>query len=134
MNEAGGLVRPRRGGAPPNRLRHRLLRLFHRACPCLCPIRPLLLRPLRRARAGPPRRRRRSLKAAPLISVDSLRAYLQIIDVASILGFDHDIADHAFELFKDCSSAICLKNRSVKALATSALMQAIREAQEPRTL
>ncbi|KAJ1264951.1 hypothetical protein BS78_08G040000 [Paspalum vaginatum] len=72
--------------------------------------------------------------AEPMVSVDSLRAYLQIIDVASILRLDRDIADHAFELFKDCSSATCLRNRSVEALATAALVQAIREAQQPRTL
>ncbi|KAG8098565.1 hypothetical protein GUJ93_ZPchr0013g34025 [Zizania palustris] len=72
--------------------------------------------------------------AGPMVSVDRLRAYLQIVDVASILRLDWDIADHAFELFKDCSSATCLRNRSVEALATAALVQAIREAQEPRTL
>jgi hypothetical protein len=63
--------------------------------------------------------------AGPMVSVDSLRAYLQIVDVASILRLDRDIADHAFELFKDCSSATCLRNRSVEALATAALVQAI---------
>lgn len=66
--------------------------------------------------------------------MDNLRAYLQIIDVASILGLDYDICDHAFQLFRDCCSATCLRNRSVEALATAALVQAIREAQEPRTL
>jgi transcription initiation factor TFIIB len=69
-----------------------------------------------------------------MASVDSLRAYLQIVDVASILRLDRGIADHAFELFKDCSCATCLRNRSVEALATAALVQAIREAQEPSTL
>ncbi|KAA8547341.1 hypothetical protein F0562_003795 [Nyssa sinensis] len=68
------------------------------------------------------------------VVVDNLRAYLQIIDVSSILGLDYDITDHAFQLFRDCSSATCLRNRSVEALATAALVQAIREAQEPRTL
>jgi transcription initiation factor TFIIB len=68
------------------------------------------------------------------VVVDNLRAYLQIIDVASILRLDCDISDHAFQLFRDCSSATCLRNRSVEALATAALVQAIREAQEPRTL
>ncbi|XP_077233300.1 plant-specific TFIIB-related protein [Tasmannia lanceolata] len=68
------------------------------------------------------------------VSIDNLRAYLQIIDVASILGLDHDISDHAFQLFRDCSSATCLRNRNVEALATAAILQAIREAQEPRTL
>ncbi|RLN19788.1 uncharacterized protein C2845_PM02G34510 [Panicum miliaceum] len=72
--------------------------------------------------------------AGPMVSVDSLRAYLQIVDVASILRLDRDIADHAFELLKDCSSATCLRNRSVEALATAALVQATREAQQPRTL
>lgn len=72
--------------------------------------------------------------AGPMVSVDNLRAYLQIVDVASILRLDREIADHAFDLFKDCSSATCLRNRSVEALATAALVQAIREAQEPRTL
>ncbi|XP_039119573.1 plant-specific TFIIB-related protein 1 [Dioscorea cayenensis subsp. rotundata] len=70
----------------------------------------------------------------PLVSLDHLRAYLQIVDVSSILALDRDIADHAFQLFRDCSSATCLRNRSVEALATAALVQAIREAQEPRTL
>ncbi|WOL18615.1 plant-specific TFIIB-related protein 1 isoform X1 [Canna indica] len=70
----------------------------------------------------------------PLVSVDHLRAYLQILEVSSILRLDHDIADHAFQLFRDCSSATCLRNRSIEALATAALVQAIREAQEPRTL
>ncbi|RZS13640.1 hypothetical protein BHM03_00045249 [Ensete ventricosum] len=70
----------------------------------------------------------------PLVSVDHLRAYLQILEVSSILGLDHDIADHAFQLFRDCSSTTCLRNRSIEALATAALVQAIREAQEPRTL
>ncbi|KNA25775.1 hypothetical protein SOVF_003750 [Spinacia oleracea] len=68
------------------------------------------------------------------VVVDNLRAYLQIVDVASILGLDRDISDHAFQLFRDCSSATCLRNRSVEALATACLVQAIREAQEPRTL
>ncbi|CAK7339555.1 unnamed protein product [Dovyalis caffra] len=68
------------------------------------------------------------------VVVDNLRAYMQIIDVASILGLDCDISDHAFQLFRDCCSATCLRNRSVEALATAALVQAIREAQEPRTL
>ncbi|XP_050363354.1 plant-specific TFIIB-related protein 1 [Argentina anserina] len=68
------------------------------------------------------------------VVVDSLRAYMQIIDVASILGLDCDISDHAFQLFRDCCSTTCLRNRSVEALATAALVQAIREAQEPRTL
>ncbi|GER40034.1 transcription initiation factor IIB [Striga asiatica] len=72
--------------------------------------------------------------SGPSVVVDNLRAYLQIIDVASILGLDCDISDHAFQLFRDCSSATCLRNRSVEALATAALVQAIREAQEPRTL
>lgn len=69
-----------------------------------------------------------------LVSVDHLRAYLQIIDVSSILDVDHDITDHAFQLFRDCSSTTCLRNRNIEALATAALVQAIREAQEPRTL
>uniref|UniRef100_A0A0D9VQR2 Cyclin-like domain-containing protein n=1 Tax=Leersia perrieri TaxID=77586 RepID=A0A0D9VQR2_9ORYZ len=72
--------------------------------------------------------------AGPTVFVDHLRAYLQIVDVASILRLDREIADHAFDLFKECSSATCLRNRSVEALATAALVQAIREAQEPRTL
>ncbi|KAG6397329.1 hypothetical protein SASPL_143495 [Salvia splendens] len=72
--------------------------------------------------------------SGPSVVVDNLRAYLQIVDVASILGLDCDISDHAFQLFRDCSSATCLRNRSVEALATAALVQAIREAQEPRTL
>jgi transcription initiation factor TFIIB len=59
---------------------------------------------------------------------------MQIIDVASILGLDCDISEHAFQLFRDCCSATCLRNRSVEALATACLVQAIREAQEPRTL
>lgn len=75
-----------------------------------------------------------SASSSPSVVVDNLRAYLQIIDVSSILGLDCDISDHAFQLFRDCSSATCLRNRSVEALATAALVQAIREAQEPRTL
>ncbi|XP_071731315.1 plant-specific TFIIB-related protein 1 [Rutidosis leptorrhynchoides] len=75
-----------------------------------------------------------SSASGPSVVVDNLRAYLQIIDVASILALDCDISDHAFQLFRDCSSATCLRNRSVEALATAALVQAIREAQEPRTL
>lgn len=75
-----------------------------------------------------------SLSSGPSVVVDNLRAYLQIIDVASILRLDSDISEHAFQLFRDCSSATCLRNRSVEALATAALVQAIREAQEPRTL
>nr|GMD09731.1 plant-specific TFIIB-related protein 1 [Ipomoea batatas]GMD09732.1 plant-specific TFIIB-related protein 1 [Ipomoea batatas] len=49
--------------------------------------------------------------SSPSASVDNLRAYLQII-----------------ELFRDFSSAICLRNRCVEALATTVLVQAIREA------
>ncbi|KAI8029850.1 Plant-specific TFIIB-related protein 1 [Camellia lanceoleosa] len=75
-----------------------------------------------------------SSSSGPSVVVDNLRAYLQIIDVSSILGLDYDISDHAFQLFRDCLSATCLRNRSVEALATAALVQAIREAQEPRTL
>ncbi|XVF15738.1 hypothetical protein REPUB_Repub09cG0181600 [Reevesia pubescens] len=75
-----------------------------------------------------------SSTSSSTVVVDNLRAYMQIIDVASILGLDCDISDHAFQLFRDCCSATCLRNRSVEALATAALVQAIREAQEPRTL
>ncbi|KAG6663290.1 plant-specific TFIIB-related protein 1 [Carya illinoinensis] len=75
-----------------------------------------------------------SSSSSSTVVVDNLRAYMQIIDVASILGLDHEISDHAFQLFRDCCSATCLRNRSVEALATAALVQAIREAQEPRTL
>ncbi|KAI4327582.1 hypothetical protein L6164_020022 [Bauhinia variegata] len=75
-----------------------------------------------------------SSSSSSTVVVDNLRAYMQIIDVASILGLDYDISDHAFQLFRDCCSATCLRNRSVEALATAALVQAIREAQEPRTL
>lgn len=75
-----------------------------------------------------------SSSSSTTVVVDNLRAYMQIIDVASILGLDCDISDHAFQLFRDCCSATCLRNRSVEALATAALVQAIREAQEPRTL
>ncbi|KAI4314861.1 hypothetical protein L6164_027727 [Bauhinia variegata] len=75
-----------------------------------------------------------SSSSSSTVVVDNLRAYMQIIDVASILGLDYDISNHAFQLFRDCCSATCLRNRSVEALATAALVQAIREAQEPRTL
>ncbi|XP_031255092.1 plant-specific TFIIB-related protein 1 [Pistacia vera] len=75
-----------------------------------------------------------STSTSSTVVVDNLRAYMQIIDVASILDLDYDISDHAFQLFRDCCSATCLRNRSVEALATAALVQAIREAQEPRTL
>ncbi|CAI9753518.1 unnamed protein product [Fraxinus pennsylvanica] len=37
-------------------------------------------------------------------------------------------------LFRDCSSVTCLRNRSIEALAIAALVQAIEEAQERRTL
>ncbi|KAJ4913889.1 plant-specific TFIIB-related protein [Raphanus sativus] len=75
-----------------------------------------------------------STNSSTVVVVDNLRAYMQIIDVASILGLDCDISEHAFQLFRDCCSATCLRNRSVEALATACLVQAIREAQEPRTL
>ncbi|MCL7031999.1 hypothetical protein MKW94_001267 [Papaver nudicaule] len=75
-----------------------------------------------------------SSSSGTAVVVDNLRAYLHIIDVSSILDLDFDISDHAFQLFRDCSLATCLRNRSVEALATAALVQAIREAQEPRTL
>ncbi|KAL6273921.1 hypothetical protein ACE6H2_024613 [Prunus campanulata] len=75
-----------------------------------------------------------SSPSSSTVVVDNLRAYMQIIDVASILGLEYDISDHAFQLFRDCCSTTCLRNRSVEALATAALVQAIREAQEPRTL
>ncbi|KAK7836295.1 plant-specific tfiib-related protein 1 [Quercus suber] len=75
-----------------------------------------------------------SSSSSSTVVVDNLRAYMQIIDVASILGLEYEISDHAFQLFRDCCSATCLRNRSVEALATAALVQAIREAQEPRTL
>lgn len=75
-----------------------------------------------------------STSSGPSVVVDHLRAYLQIIDVASILRLDYEISENAFQLFRDCSSATCLRNRSVEALATAALVQAIREAQQPRTL
>ncbi|KAM7250403.1 hypothetical protein ACFE04_022286 [Oxalis oulophora] len=75
-----------------------------------------------------------STSSSSSVVVDNLRAYMQIIDIASILGLEKDISDHAFQLFRDCCSATCLRNRSVEALATAALVQAIREAQEPRTL
>ncbi|KAI4330350.1 hypothetical protein MLD38_028647 [Melastoma candidum] len=70
------------------------------------------------------------------VVVDNIRAYMQIMDVASILGLsgEGDVTDHAMRLFRDCCSATCLRNRSVEALATAALVHAIREAQEPRTL
>lgn len=75
-----------------------------------------------------------NLPSSSTVVVDNLRAYMQIIDVASLLGLDYYISEHAFKLFRDCCSATCLRNRSVEALATAALVQAIREAQEPRTL
>ncbi|KAH9609028.1 hypothetical protein KSS87_004036 [Heliosperma pusillum] len=63
----------------------------------------------------------RTLESTSGVVVDNLRAYLQIVDVSSILGLDRDISDHAFQLFRDCSSATCLRNRSVEALATASL-------------
>ncbi|KAL9394037.1 hypothetical protein Peur_013322 [Populus x canadensis] len=42
------------------------------------------------------------------VVVDNLRASVQIIDVASILGSDCDVSGHAFHLFKDCCSATVL--------------------------
>lgn len=72
--------------------------------------------------------------ALPAFPVDNLRARLQIMEVGSLLKLDWDILDHSFQLFRDCSSVTCLRNRNVEALATAALLHAIREAQEPRTL
>ncbi|XP_062203757.1 plant-specific TFIIB-related protein 1-like [Phragmites australis] len=58
------------------------------------------------------------------LAIDSPR----IIDIAFKLRLDQDIADHAFDLFKDCSSTTCLRNQSVEALMIAMLVQAIREA------
>lgn len=66
--------------------------------------------------------------------VDTLRAYFQILEVSSLLGLDRDISDHAVQLFRDCSSAACMRNRNVEALATASLVQASREAKKARTL
>ncbi|KAJ6919439.1 hypothetical protein NC651_013409 [Populus alba x Populus x berolinensis] len=51
------------------------------------------------------------------VVVDNLRASMQIIDVASILGLDCDVSGHAFHLFRDCCSATCLGNRTSKLVA-----------------
>lgn len=75
-----------------------------------------------------------ALPTSPSFPVDNLRARLQIMEVGSLLKLDWDILDHSFQLFRDCSSVTCLRNRNVEALATAALLHAIREAQEPRTL
>lgn len=75
-----------------------------------------------------------ALPTTPAFLVDGLRARLQIMEVGSLLKLDWDILDHSFQLFRDCSSVTCLRNRNVEALATAALLHAIREAQEPRTL
>ncbi|MCD7465626.1 hypothetical protein HAX54_001641 [Datura stramonium] len=56
------------------------------------------------------------------VVVENLRAYLQIIDVASILRLDYDISDHAFQPFRDCSSATCLRNRVLKRLLPLSLL------------
>ncbi|KAJ6929975.1 hypothetical protein NC652_013746 [Populus alba x Populus x berolinensis] len=53
------------------------------------------------------------------VVVDNLRASMQIIDVASILGLDCDVSGHAFHLFRDCCSATCLGNRTVEACCSS---------------
>ncbi|KAI6669233.1 hypothetical protein NL676_004118 [Syzygium grande] len=74
-----------------------------------------------------------STPASSTIVVDNLSVYMQITDEASI-SVDCDISDRSFQLFRDCCLATCLRNWSVEALATAALVQAIREAQEPRTL
>ncbi|KAJ7565697.1 hypothetical protein O6H91_02G071700 [Diphasiastrum complanatum] len=66
--------------------------------------------------------------------VDMLRAYFQIVEVSSVLGLERDSSDHAIQLFRDCSCTTYLRNRNIEALATAALVQASREAQEPRTL
>ncbi|XP_024529281.1 plant-specific TFIIB-related protein 1 [Selaginella moellendorffii] len=72
--------------------------------------------------------------AGSLNLVDMLRAYFQIVEVSSVLGLERDSSEHAIQLFRDCSTATLLRNRNIEALATAALVQASREAQEPRTL
>ncbi|XP_020091477.1 uncharacterized protein LOC109712361 isoform X1 [Ananas comosus] len=111
--------RRRRRPLPPHRLHHRLLRLVPRARPRLCPPpsspAPVFARSalsfsgylveLERGGGGSGGGGGGGGGGAdpsgPLVSVDNLRAYLQIINNASILGLDHDIADHAFELFRE---------------------------------
>lgn len=66
--------------------------------------------------------------------VDNLRAYFQIVEVSSLLDLERDISDHAVQLFRDCSSTTYLRNRNIEALAIAALVQAMREAKEARTL
>ncbi|CAM6105022.1 unnamed protein product [Calypogeia fissa] len=75
-----------------------------------------------------------SLAGASMSTVDTLRAYFQIVEVSSVLGLERDSCDHAIQLFRDCLSTTYLRNRNIEALATAALVQAIREQQEPRTL
>lgn len=73
-------------------------------------------------------------QGASLNMPDLLRAYFQILEVSSVLGLERDSCDHAIQLFRDCSLITILRNRNIEALATAALVQAIREAQEARTL
>lgn len=75
-----------------------------------------------------------SLAGASMSTVDTLRAYFQIVEVSSVLGLERDSCDHAIQLFRDCLSTTYLRNRNIEALATAALVQATREQQEPRTL
>jgi hypothetical protein len=75
-----------------------------------------------------------SLAGSSISTVDTLRAYFQIVEVSSVLGLERDSCDHAIQLFRDCLSTTYLRNRNIEALATAALVQAIREQNEPRTL
>ncbi|KAL3700488.1 hypothetical protein R1sor_018510 [Riccia sorocarpa] len=67
-------------------------------------------------------------------SQDMVRGYLQILEVGSILRLERDSCDHAVELFRQCLQTTYLRNRNIEALATAAVVQAMREAGEPRTL
>ncbi|KAL2651245.1 hypothetical protein R1flu_019373 [Riccia fluitans] len=67
-------------------------------------------------------------------SQDMVRGYLQILEVGSILRLERDSCDHAVELFRQCLQTTYLRNRNIEALATAAIVQAMREAGEPRTL
>jgi len=62
-----------------------------------------------------------SSSSSSTVVVNNLRAYMHIMDVASILGLDCNISHHAFQLFRDCCSATCLRNRSVEVLARRTL-------------
>ncbi|BFI23434.1 hypothetical protein AXG93_1913s1450 [Marchantia polymorpha subsp. ruderalis] len=75
-----------------------------------------------------------SVSGASSNTLDILRGYMEVLEVSSILGLERDICDHAYDLFRDCLQQTYLRNRNIEALAIAAIIQAMREANEPRTL